>query len=165
MAHITVMILSDHDDFRRRFAAIRELDDPAELQVAWEPLAALLEVHAAAEEAVFYPALLKLDGDAKRDTADAIKDHNKIRDAVEASRNQPTGSEAWWKCVRDAEKENDSHLREEEDGPIADFAEHATGALQDELARRFAAFKAAHPGATGIDESDKDPKAYVEDNA
>ncbi len=164
MAQITVMILSDHDDFRTRFRALHELRDATELQIAWEPLADFLEVHAAAEEAVFYPALLKADHDAMHDTADAIKDHNKIRDAVKEARAHPAGSDAWWKCVRTAEKENDDHLREEEDGPIPDFAKRATPALQDDLAKQFADFKIAHAAAHDLDESDKDPKAYVKEN-
>ena len=164
MAQITVMILSDHDDFRRHFRALNELSDRTELEIAWKPLADLLEVHAAAEEAVFYPALLKADDDAKHDTADAIKDHNKIRDAIKEARTHPAGSDAWWKSVRKAEKENDDHLREEEDGPIPDFAKRATPAAQDHLAKPFAEFKIAHAGAKNIDESDKDPKAYVERN-
>ena len=164
MAQITVMILSDHDDFRSRFHALNEIRDPAELEVAWKPLADLLEVHAAAEEAIFYPALLKVDSGAKHDTADAIKDHNEIRDAVKQAREHPAGSDAWWKCVRNAEKENDDHLREEEDGPIPDFAKRATPAAQDALAKQFAEFKLAHAGAKHLDESDKNPNAYVEEN-
>ncbi|GAC1575202.1 MAG: hypothetical protein NVS3B7_07610 [Candidatus Elarobacter sp.] len=164
MAHITVMILSDHDDFRRRFRALHELDDAEALQAAWQALADLLEVHAAAEEAVFYPALLKADRDAKPDTADAIRDHNKIRDAIKEAREHPAGSKAWWKSVRDAEKENDEHLGEEEDGPVPDFAKRATPPMQEDLARQFGDFKRAHAGAKDLDESDKDPKAYIEAN-
>ena len=47
-----------------------------------------LELHAAAEEEVFYPALLQVGLAAHRpagvedETLDAIKDHNEIRDAV-----------------------------------------------------------------------------------
>ena len=43
---------------------------------------ARLEVHAAAEEILFYPRLLKDDPDAADDTKDAIRDHNDIRDGI-----------------------------------------------------------------------------------
>src|SRR4051794_41409715 len=78
------LILDDHEIFRRRFA---ELDDERRSDVAvvcalWAPLAEHLERHANAEEDLFYPALLRRGADAEEETDDAIRDHNKIRDAV-----------------------------------------------------------------------------------
>ena len=63
------------------------------------PLARRLVTHAQAEETIFYPALLQRgdpDGLFTEETVDAIRDHNKIRDAIaEADRQQP-GSPAWF---------------------------------------------------------------------
>ena len=70
-----------------------------------ERLAAFLELHAAAEEEVFYPALLQIGLAAHRtagvegETFDAIHDHNEIRDAITEvthHRSVPTtGSPPW----------------------------------------------------------------------
>jgi hypothetical protein len=88
---ITQLILDDHHEQRRLFAILEQIDrsDIGSLSAVWGRLAAFLEVHAAAEEAIFYPALLKAGIAAKRkagvedETLDAIHDHNEIRDAVE----------------------------------------------------------------------------------
>ncbi|MGQ0774776.1 MAG: hypothetical protein ACT4NY_10225 [Pseudonocardiales bacterium] len=49
-ADITQLILDDHETFRREFAALDDADKPEQLRAIWEPLAALLDVHAVAEE-------------------------------------------------------------------------------------------------------------------
>ena len=57
---ITQLILDDHHEQRRRFAMLEQLDpgDTAALAAVWSRLAVFLEVHAAAEEQIFYPELL-----------------------------------------------------------------------------------------------------------
>ena len=57
---ITQLILDDHYEQRRRFAMLEQLDpgDAAALGAVWSRLAVFLEVHAAAEEQIFYPELL-----------------------------------------------------------------------------------------------------------
>lgn len=83
MTDITQLILDDHETFRRKFAALDDADEPEQLRAIWDPLAALLDVHAVAEEVVFYPELLRRgDDDAEDETVDAIGDHNDIRDGV-----------------------------------------------------------------------------------
>ena len=89
---ITEIILADHEEQRRLFARIDEVDqsDTQTLQVLWNRLSAMLEVHAEAEEVYFYPALLKLgerlkDSTEAEETIDAIGDHNEIRDGIRAA--------------------------------------------------------------------------------
>ena len=84
MADIIELIYEDHDWFRRHFFYLDDARTEAELTAIWEPLALRLEIHADAEEQVFYPALLKRGhaGDPEDETQDAISDHNAIRDAV-----------------------------------------------------------------------------------
>ncbi|HEY7605581.1 MAG TPA: hemerythrin domain-containing protein, partial [Actinomycetes bacterium] len=59
---ITELILSDHHEQRRMFAMLDEVEpsDTGTLAALWARLAAMLEVHAQAEELFFYPELLKL---------------------------------------------------------------------------------------------------------
>jgi hemerythrin HHE cation binding domain-containing protein len=69
MADITQLILDDHETFRREFAALDDANEPEQLCAIWDPLAALLDVHAAAEEVIFYPQLLRRgDDDAEDET-------------------------------------------------------------------------------------------------
>jgi hypothetical protein len=161
MTDITSLILDDHDRFRRAFAELDDLDSPDELARAWAPLATLLDLHAAAEEAVFYPELIQRGADAEDETLDAVGDHNDIRDAVAETRRHPAGSAAWQAAVRQARTANSEHMAEEEDDALADFRRHAGPGLREELGRRFLAFKAEHEGGRGIDTGDVDPERYV----
>lgn len=80
---------------------------------AWSDLApfgAFLELHAAAEEKLFYPALLKVgQGAGSKDSAaaetkDAICDHNDIRDAVAKVANHEVATGEWYAAIAKARK-------------------------------------------------------------
>ena len=81
---ITQLILDDHHEQRRLFAILDQIDvgDEATLAEIWARLSAFLELHAAAEEEIFYPVLIRVGLSAGRaagvegETLDAIKDHN-----------------------------------------------------------------------------------------
>src|SRR5947209_2717915 len=98
---ITQHILDDHHEQRRLFAMLQEIDpgNTDALRAVWERLAAMLDLHAEAEERLFYPALLKLgqgsggDETPQAETEDAIHDHNEIRDAVQAVAHHAVGSD------------------------------------------------------------------------
>ena len=100
---ITQLILDDHHEQRRLFAMLEQIN-PANtdaLSAIWGRLAAFLELHAKAEEEIFYPALLRAGIVARRragvedETLDAIGDHNEIRDAVTEAAKHPAGSDSW----------------------------------------------------------------------
>jgi len=59
---IAQLILDDHQEQRRLFSILEQLNrtDTKSLATMWKRLAAFLEVHAEAEEQIFYPALLRL---------------------------------------------------------------------------------------------------------
>ncbi len=59
---ITQLILDDHHEQRRLFAILEQIDrgDTGVLSAVWSRLAVFLELHAAAEEEIFYPALLQV---------------------------------------------------------------------------------------------------------
>jgi hypothetical protein len=167
---ITELILSDHHEQRRRFAMLDEVDrsDTATLGALWTRLAAMLEVHAQAEELYFYPELLALgrrlhDDTEVEETEDAIGDHNDIRDGITEAAKHEVGSDGWWQGVTAARKANDEHMGEEEHEGLADFRRHADLELRHRIAVAFAAYEAAH--VDGVPIQDKDPKRYVEDNS
>lgn len=169
MPDITELILDDHEWFRRRFAQLDELraagnTDATALREAWQPLADHLDVHAVAEEEIFYPQLLRRGGEeAPEETLDAIGDHNDIRDGLHAAARHPVGSAGWWDGVQQARDANDEHMSEEESEGLPDFRRHAAAGLRDALGRQFQDFMARHRDAEGIDVRDKDPDAYVRD--
>lgn len=118
MTDVTTLILGDHETLRRRFAALDDLgrlDGPThldDLATAWSQLAALLDAHASAEEAVFYPRVLRLV--RRSETVTAIGDHNNIRAAVAEAARQPVATHKWRDAVHAARQANSKHMAEEE---------------------------------------------------
>ena len=168
---ITELILSQHHEQRRAFALLDELDrsDTAGLAAVWDRVTVMLEVHAEAEEKFFYPQLLKVgtgaaDADSvDEETEDAIKDHNEIRDAIRATQEHETGSDAWWKAVTEARIANDDHMAEEERQDLADFRRHADLQTRHDIAVQFIVYENQH--ARGIRPVDRDPESYVEEHS
>ena len=164
---ITQLILDDHHEQRRLFAILDEIDPSQvdELSAVWKRLAAFLEVHAAAEEELFYPALLHLgkgvdeEHPPTEETDDAIKDHNEIRDAVEAVAGHDVGSDGWIDAVAAANKANGDHMAEEEREGLTDFRRNASLETRHKLGVAFAAFETSH--VDGVEPVDKDPEEYI----
>jgi Hemerythrin HHE cation binding domain len=167
---ITEQILADHHEQRRMFALLDELgDNPAWLTPVWERLTVLLEVHADAEERLFYPRLLTVGAgsggadSAQDETKDAIRDHDDIRDGIRRARQHPVGSSDWWRAVRDTRIANSDHMAEEEREALADFRRHAGWQARRDLGIEFAVYEAAHAG--GVPLTDRDPDTYLRDHA
>jgi hypothetical protein len=166
---ITELILDDHREQRRLFAMLEQIDpgDTATLAAIWGRLATFLELHAAAEEEIFYPQLLRMGrragrlGTAEDETLDAIGDHNEIRDAVTAVAGHETGSEDWLAAVAEANKANGDHMAEEEREGLTDFRREAGLQLRHDMAVTFAAYEARN--FAGVTPVDKDPEEYVEE--
>lgn len=160
---ITDLILNDHHRQRQMFALLDDVDpaDTKRLGLVWGDVADFLEVHAAAEEVVFYPELLKHADPDHEETLDAIADHNDIRDAVSESTKHEVGSSQWWEAVGKARSANTEHMGEEEDEGLADFRKHASLELRHDLAVKFEAAKTT-PVAPTLPREDKDPEEYVE---
>jgi hypothetical protein len=167
LVDITELILDDHHEQRRLFAILEQVSrsDTEALSAVWGRLAAFLEVHAAAEEAIFYPALLQAGIAARRkagvedETLDAIHDHNEIRDAVAEVARHPVGSDGWYAAVAGANQANGDHMAEEEREGLTDFRRLAGLEQRHDLAVAFAAYEARN--ITGVQPVDKDPAAYV----
>lgn len=164
---ITMTILDEHNEFRTRFAAIEQMRgaDPETLKAVWKQLHILLDVHAEAEERMFYPPLLKIgtganDASSAEDEAvDAIEDHNKIRDAsAEVEKYQP-GSDDWFSAVQKANVANNKHMAEEERQALTDFRRHASLQERHDLAVKYLGYRYRNAG--GIDAKNDDPEKYI----
>jgi hypothetical protein len=167
---ITDVILEDHEEQRRWFSRLDQVDrsDTATLAAYWKRLSAMLEVHAQAEELFFYPELLKLgqrlhDSTEAEETDDAIGDHNDIRDGILEAGKHDVGSDGWWQGVMAARKANDEHMGEEEHEGLRDFRLHVDAETRHRIAVTFLAYEAEN--VTGVPIVDKDPKEYIEQNS
>jgi hypothetical protein len=163
---ITELILTDHHRQRQAFAVLDDIDrgDVERLSLVWGDLAEFLEVHAAAEELVFYPQLLRIADPDSEETKDAIGDHNAIRDAIQEASRHDVGSDGWWAAVGRCRSANTEHMGEEEDEGLADFRRHASLEERDDLGLRFEAAKTA-PVAPTLSRDDTDPQTYVEEHS
>jgi len=161
------LVLDDHHEQRRLFAILEQIDrrNTEALSAVWTRLAAFLEVHASAEEAIFYPALLRVGIAARRksgvedETLDAIHDHNEIRDAVGEVARHPVASDGWYAAVAGANLANSDHMAEEEREGLTDFRRLAGLQQRHDLAVAFAAYEARN--VMGVEPVDKDPASYV----
>lgn len=165
---ITELILDDHREQRRLFAILEQIErsDTANLTAIWNRLATFLDLHAEAEERIFYPALLHLgkgrggEHTPPAETEDAIKDHNDIRDAVAGVGHHDVGSDGWFDAVAAANKANGDHMAEEEREGLTDFRRNASLTTRHRLGVEFAAFEAAR--VAGVEPIDKDPQQYID---
>ena len=164
---ITQLILDDHYEQRRLFAILEQVG-PADIDVLsalWARLASFLELHAAAEEEIFYPALLQVGLAAHRaagvegETLDAIHDHNDIRDTIVEVARHPVGSDGWLAAVAAVNLANSDHMAEEEREGLTDFRRLAGLQRRHDLAVAFAAFQARN--YAGVTPVDRDPAEYV----
>jgi hypothetical protein len=164
---VTQLILEDHHEQRRLFALLEQVEpaDTGSLTALWGRLAAFLELHAYAEEQVFYPALLNVGEGAggkptsESETKDAIHDHNEIRDAVSAVGKHSVGTQSWYQAVADANKVNGDHMAEEEREALTDFRRNASLETRNELGVAFVSCEATH--VLGVESVDKDPDEYI----
>lgn len=165
------MILDDHQEQRRLFAILDEIDrtEAEALRAIWGRLSAFLEVHAEAEEQLLYPELLRVGKgaggkpNAAAETEHAIRDHNEIRAAIAAVAPHAVGSSAWYAAVAAANKANGDHMAEEEREALTDLRRRGALKSRHDLAVAFAAFEAVH--FAGVTPVDKNPKAYVAANS
>ena len=164
---ITELILDDHREQRRLFAILEQIEraDTGVLSAIWDRLATFLELHAAAEEAIFYPALLQVGLAAHRaagvegETLDAIHDHNGIRDAIAEVARHQIGTDEWFAAIGSANLANSDHMAEEEREGLTDFRRLAGLQRRHQLAVAFAAYEARN--FAGVPAVDKDPAGYV----
>jgi Hemerythrin HHE cation binding domain len=164
---IAQLILDDHHEQRRRFALLEQMGSGGimGLSQVWARLAVFLEVHAAAEEEIFYPELIKLAlapeplARAEPETLDAIYDHNQIRDAIAAVRPHSVGSPDWRDAVATVNVANGDHMAEEEREGLTDFRRSVGLPRRHELAVRFVTFEAQN--FAGVRPVDRNPQEYV----
>ena len=169
MPDVCDLILDEHEQFRRRFAEMDQLRseraDPSRLEQVWGPLADKLEVHASAEETVFYPRLLAEGRRGEEETSDAIDDHNQIRDAVRRAGSEDVGSDEWWDAVLAARSANSDHMAEEEREAIPDFRVNAPSEQREEIGAAWIGHENDHAGGRRVDTSGKDKEAYLSRHA
>ena len=114
---ITQLILDDHHEQRRLFAILEQIDrsDTGTLSAVWARLGAFLEMHAAAEEAIFYPALLQVGIAGRRGPGWKTRRGRHRRPQRDPGRGRggrghPVGSDGWYAAVAGRNLANGDHM-------------------------------------------------------
>ena len=170
---ITQLILDDHYEQRRLFAILEQVADRDRVTAGevWSRLAAFLELHAAAEEQIFYPALIRAGlrsghtKDVEGETFDAIKDHNEIRDTAADVDRLEVGSPQWFEAIAACNRANSDHMAEEERQGLTDFRRHADRELRHRLAVLFLQFESEHLTGDGVEPVDRNVDSYILENS
>jgi iron-sulfur cluster repair protein YtfE (RIC family) len=157
---ITALVLAEHEVFRREFSSLEDLSGQ-ELAAAWEALHARLEVHAVAEEQLFYPLLAQEAPDGEQETEEGVHDHNEIRHAATAVEEHEVGSEDWWEAVRNVRQVNADHMAEEETDFFPSFKEAVDDEQREALGMRWLAFHDEHEQAEGLSGEDAEVAEVV----
>jgi hypothetical protein len=147
MAEIIELIAADHLHIMRwqiRLAGLRrhrgEPGCAPELAATWDTLAALIDLHMAADEAVCGPAIYGTGPpglDIAREARDA---HEDIREIIRETNRYPPGSALWWALATAALGAWTRHLHREVYGPLADCRRRASPALRARLGRQWRVF-------------------------
>jgi hypothetical protein len=136
---VTDLLAEDHRSFQRMFVELEEARPPA--RELLERLVEELDVHARAEEAVFYPAVREVS----RRIDDAEAGHAHMRQLVQATLAAPPGSRDFAAALLQLEQTVVNHAMEEEGGVFMDAARlgmeklEALGAQLDEQKRKVRA--------------------------
>ena len=129
---VTDLIAEDHRKFQRLFFELEEARPPA--RELLERLVEELDVHAQAEEAVYYPAVREVS----RRVDDAEAGHEHMRELVEATLAANAGSREFAEALLQLKQAVLNHAMEEEGGVFMDAARlgldklEALGATMDE---------------------------------
>jgi hemerythrin-like domain-containing protein len=159
---IIKIILHEHEEFKSEFKELENMKDKQELNERWRKLADYLELHASAEEALFYPRAIKKVKDSKEDTKHAVKDHNEIRQTTKAVGKEEFDSKEWWKAFSEWKDATIEHLEEEEEDVIPPFEKEVSEEDRNMIGEEWRQFYSKHHHAKGLSGAEKDPEAYVE---
>jgi len=88
-----VLVLGEHEVFRRSFTQIEAPGDPAQLAERWQNSPTASRCTPAPRRRSFYPELPQGVDHAQDDTEHAVHDHNQIRDAVRRVDAHPVGAD------------------------------------------------------------------------
>lgn len=126
------MLKADHDKVDSLFQQYDELDGQVQQQRAIiEQVCKELEVHAAIEEEIFYPAVRKMGDEGKDLASEALKEHQSIKDSISRLKRARPDDADYDNTVEDLMECVSHHVEEEEE----EMFPEAEQQLGDQLTR------------------------------
>lgn len=149
MADIIELVRADHQRIRRLMGALDNAARYGELGGAewvvartWHRLAGLLDVHTAAEEEIWYPAVSRLGLPAAAGLQEVIADHDGLRVALQQVRSHDIASPPWWSAVAALLRACSGHLDRQEPRALNDLSGHIAPAVRITLGDQWDSFVA-----------------------
>ena len=138
------LIKKDHQEVASLFRRLKAAEGFSETsEQLFAQLREELELHAHAEERVWYPALREAEGTQEL-VVEALDDHELVQDLLDELAASRMDDEAWNEKLEVLEEHVDGHV-EEEEGAIFDVARQLFSAEQAaELAQRWQTAKQEH---------------------
>ena len=130
---ITDMIRADHSRVLSTFHRYKAGTSPTTKRALVSTICLALEVHAQAEEEIFYPAMGSVDGST---VGKLIPEHDKMRNLIGALRGMEAGAPEYDSTVMELMREVIHHVAEEETVLLPE-AERVLGERVSELGARF----------------------------
>lgn len=123
----TALLKADHEKVDQLFQQYEEADGQVQKQkTIIEQVCKELEVHAAIEEEIFYPAMRKIGKEGQELISEAVEEHQSIKDAVNHLKGANPNDADYESTVEEL-MECVSHHVEEEEGEMFPEAEQQLG--------------------------------------
>lgn len=107
-------IIQDHEKQRRLMQLLVETEgETSERKTAFSDFKSEYKAHAAAEEQVFYSALME-DPDGTDKARHSVAEHKEALDLLEEISDTDMSSSSWLKTMKKIQHDNEHHMEEEE---------------------------------------------------
>lgn len=146
------MVLDHHQQIEAAFAAVRDAADERQRMRAQRELAIVLSGHAAAEEAVIYPAMA--NADEKAHATMAYTEHSAAKLQLGLLESLPPMSQDYVDKLEHIRGAVAHHMYEEEGTWLPELFDKLPTDAQERLTRRFAEEFSRHTGGEGALEAD-----------
>jgi iron-sulfur cluster repair protein YtfE (RIC family) len=123
------LLKSDHEDVKKLF---KELEAEEDQEAIFNQIKGALEVHAAIEEEIFYPAVKKARSEeVKEEVREAYEEHKQVKALLAAIAEISPDDESYWAKLKLLKEDVEHHVKEEEGEMFPDARKYLRDKLED----------------------------------
>src|ERR1700720_254925 len=123
------LLKSDHEDVKRLF---KELEAEEDQEAIFNQIKGALEVHAAIEEEIFYPAVKKARSEeVKEEVREAYEEHKQVKALLAAIAEISPDDESYSAKIKVLKEDVEHHIKEEEGEMFPDARKYLRNKLED----------------------------------
>ena len=123
------LLKSDHEEVKKLF---KEIETGEDREAIFDQIKAALEVHAAIEEEIFYPAVKKARSEQVKDEVrEASEEHKQVKALLAAIAEISSDDESYSAKLKVLKEDVEHHVKEEEGEMFPDARKYLRGKLED----------------------------------